>query len=212
MDDGRPRSFDPHNRPPPPNHAQGLVARSGYTVYESGTSLFDQPVLVYEASREFPNVHIFDHLGKPMGRAVKEHRGWLSNGPIRFFDNWGNEVLQMRQQVGLGDPSYSITGVVNAKLSASLTGGRITITQNGMVHGELSGGGIMGAAGNFLKIFDPAHRKVGEVKGHHEYHYFLSSVYSYVISVDPSIRGPLRQALVAVPVAMGMTRRRRHNS
>ena len=213
-DDGRPRSYDPYRRPPPPNHAQALVARSGFTVYEEGRTMFDQPVLVYEASRDFPNMAIFDHLGRPMGRTVRLDRGFLGlgMGTVRILDTWSNAVLDLRQHTGFTDASYSIRGVLDASLAPSFAGRRLTIRSRGVVHGELSAGGLMGVAGPRLTIYDATHHAVGELRGHHEYHHFLSSTYSYVMSIDPGLRGPLRQALIAVPIALGMLRRRRQNN
>jgi hypothetical protein len=206
----------PEDRQPPPGRAQGLVARSGAVVYEEGRSLFDEPVLVYLGSSTGGSGVRFavqDHVGQARGWCRAEpRRGLAVNLATEVFDVGPAPVLRVRPRPFRPRRSYRIEGVATALVNSSLGGRELSLEADGERLGLLRGSGLRGVNAAEIQILDHADRRVGRIWTGRERVGLLSRAQSYVLDVEPGLRGELRRLLAAAPVVIESIRRARARS
>jgi len=211
-----PVSLDPPE-PPPPGPAQRLVAKAGFTLYEAGNSIFDEPILVYLATsaRRRDDFTVTDHIDRPLGatRALGNPGPFAKVVPTEIVDPRGSSVLSIRQSSHRGWSKwfrliYEISGVANGMYTMSSVGSReLTLEANSEPFGYIHGAGFRGLAGKHLTLLDHDRRAVGDVRVFVEQRNPFHRTVSHVISFDPALGGELRRLLVAAPVVIEAVRR-----
>ena len=203
------------HEPGPPNLAQRLVAKAGQTVYEGGTGLFDEPVLVYVgvgrmAPMEFT---IHDHVGGRRGTSdrKKATSPFRSAPPINLRDGDGKTVLEFHRQWMIFAPNiYRVEGIVSAIFElvgagTALLGNRDDVQLRVTVKDEsvcvIRGHGFVGEPGGYFTAFDGENRQVATIKPSVE-SVGKRRTTCYVSSIKPDVGGELRRLLVAAPLVI----------
>jgi hypothetical protein len=196
--------------PPAPGFAQQLVARSGFVVYEGGRTVFDESVLVYRARtrKHWPDFDISDHVGRALAVVrVQGPRSLLGQRrPSEILDLGGSRLLRVRPINKMFSQTFEISGVANAHFVAKGSGRTATIEANGERFGAVAGSSFRGMANSQLSIVDHADRQVGVIKSYRRGG-LMRRVDDYVVSIEPTLRGPLRRSILAIPTVVAMIRR-----
>ena len=198
------RPSTPGDDPPPPGAAQGLVARAGFVVYEGGRSVFDESVLVYIAhhQRSWPNAEVVDHVGRPLG-AVRRRQthGLLRTTPLfRVTDPAGGKLFDIVAKNRLLSRRYVVTGVAAVTFrfpEQTITAGEEPV---GSIDGKL-----IGASDQRFTVLDNGNKAVAVIQRYSRGNRWVRD-YDYVTSIDPVLRGELRRAIIAAPVALEQAR------
>lgn len=213
----QPPPVPPEAEPPDPSRAQDLVARSGFTVYEPGRTVFDQPVLVYlpRRGKRWSDFDIVDHVGRPLAREVKtKDPRLLSVGvPSRIVDTYNNPILEIRPKSGrFLSTDFEVLGAANGMFSQRVTlASRLTIEANAEPFGAIIGGRLSGFSGN-MEIEDHDKNIVGEIRQYRLTRNPFSMDKALVMGIDPLLRGELRRLLVAAPPILFAIRRQQQGS
>lgn len=203
IDDGRPIGYDPENQPPPPNLAQSLVSRSGFTVYEAGSTLFDQPVLVYVMTERIPEFVIHDHVGRRLGSTATDRLTW-GRRIRRIGDAQGSTVLTVRRNSGFPVDTFRVAGAATGSILRSTSG--FELQGGSALLGTVRGSGLWPHSGSSFQIVDGDDRSIGAIRGYRQFKDGMLDVYSYAMSIEPGLRGPLRSMLPAVPTVLALSR------
>ena len=202
----------PGPAPGPPNLAQRLVANAGFAVYEGGTGLFDEPVLVYVgvgrmAPMEFS---IHDHVGQQRGASARpEATSLFRTPPVQLRDLAGQVVMEVHRRWMIFAPNiYRVEGCASGlfelvwKESGLFQNHyELRVTTNDTPVCVIRGHGFVGDPKGHFTAFDQENRQVAV---------FIPSVESvrkrrttcYVASIDPNVGGDLRRLLVAAPLVI----------
>ncbi|MEM7272894.1 MAG: hypothetical protein AAF547_07435 [Actinomycetota bacterium] len=198
--------------PPAPNRAQALVAKAGYTVYEAGRTLFDQPVLVYlpRKARRWPDYDIVDHVGRPLGAELKvgTPSPFEVTAPSRIVDSFGSPVLEIRPSRHLLRTEFAITGVATGSFVVKgLEGSRVSIEANRERFGMIRSSRLQGLGVGEARVEDDAGNVVGRIRHLRTSRNPFRRQPAWVIGLDPMLRGPLRRLVVAAPSVLAAVRR-----
>lgn len=202
----------PDGVPPPPGPAQRLVAKAGFSVYEGGSSIFSEPVLVYLSKRvrRWPDFEVFDYIDRPLAITRKAgNPGPLAlNGTTALHDMGGAPLVTIAPESKLFRHNYLVSGVANGLYTMSTIGSReLTIEANNEPFGYISGQGFKGLGGRNLTVFDHNRQEVAAIRVFVESRSLIHRTISHVISIDPNLSGELRRLLVAAPVVIEGVRR-----
>lgn len=200
---------------PPVGVVRRLVERSGFVVYEPGTTLFNESVLVYVARpkrREWPGFDVYDHLGRPMATIRREVASRLSTtrGPCNLFDRDGARLLRIEPRFHPFKPVIDVSGIAEARFSSGTTiFAGLTISANREPFGRISGDRLRGLHGRGFTIQDHNRTPVGAIRIDGD-GLFRKHVESYVVRLDTGLDGPLRRLILAAPPVLAMVRRAQH--
>jgi hypothetical protein len=185
-----------------------LVAKSGFTVYEPGASVFDESVLVFLATMhdDWPDYQVLDHVGRPLAYSKflgRDEKPWSRHrSPTVFSDPLNNEIFQLLAKSGFGDLSFEVSGVSSGQLvRTNKRDAHLTLMANKEPYGAVAGGMLTGLSASELRIFDDAKREVGAIRRFRE-GTRGRKVDNYVVSIQPGLRGELRRMLVVVPTVI----------
>lgn len=196
--------------PPPPNFAQGLVARSGAVVYEGGRSVFDESVMVYRArqKKQWPGFDVVDHVGRPLAVILAQGQSTMFTVMRRVIvmDLGGSPLLTVQPANKLFSNLFDVSGVASATFTKKGSGRKMSIMSNNERFGVIAGSAISGLLSDRLTILDDREQEVAVVRSFRRGRR-MSQVHDFVVSVDPALRGPLRRLLIAAPPILAVVRR-----
>ncbi len=198
----------PESEPPPPGIAERLVAQSGFVAYETGTDIFDEPVLVYAARPAgfWPDFDVYDHVGRPRGFARSERS--MPGAPVvraTYYDAGMSELLAVRSRSRFTNITFDVTGIADCKVFGRGTA-ELAFMANNEHYGTISGSRLGGLTSSSLRILDHRGVKVGTIRSFTEGLLF-NRVTHYVVSIDqgPSRPGSeLRRMLVVAPTMIAL--------
>lgn len=204
------------NPPPPPGKAERLVAQSGFVVYEGGSSLFDESVLVYVARTRdlWPEFDIYDHVGRPLGYS----RNVPDSGPVllerwsqdrsAYYDHGHNELLRVANS---GNSVFNVTGGATCRVVSEWKNmGNMIISANNEPYGAVVGPRYRGLTDSTLRILDARQAQVGAIKVLEEGRW-PNSIRHYVVSVEAGLRGELRSIAIAVPTMVAVIKEQQNS-
>ncbi|MEM7324748.1 MAG: hypothetical protein AAF531_16795 [Actinomycetota bacterium] len=171
-------------------------------VYEEGTSIFTDPVLVYlsrswRAPTEF---RIFDHVDRPRGLSRKVRPWALPATSVELSDPWGAPLLKVTPTRELFRFNHRVEGVASARFTMpTIRSSELTIVQNREPFGFIVGAGFQGVRGTRLTVLDDSRREVGEIRTFPGSGPWRQRTVGHVVSLEPGLGGPLRRLLVAAP-------------
>lgn len=193
-----------------------MASRAGFTVYEGGTNILNEPVLVYlgmswRSSLEFK---IFDHVDRIRGYA-KHTRSLGSPGrtPCQVHDPWGSPLIQIRPRPAPYEASYQVEGVVSGVFFASPYGAwELVIMAHNEAIGYINGRASGGVGSSEMIAFDHDRNEVASLRWFFERSNLLRRTASCVVSIDPNLGGGLRRLLIATPIVVEATRQARRGT
>ena len=181
-------------------------------VYEGGSSLFDEPVLVYlpRAGTRWSGLTIHNHVDRVLGftQKIGNPGAFTVNVAMRVADAGGNQVMEVCARPKIFRFIYEVSGVANGRYTMTTVGTQeLSLEANNEQFGFIKGQGLRGLGGKFLTVFDHDRQEVGELRAFVDHKNLFRQSVSYVLSVDPGLGGELRRMLVAAPIVVEGIRR-----
>jgi hypothetical protein len=194
----------------PPGKVEALVAKSGFTVYEPGRNLFDEPLMVYLARprSQWPNFDIYNHTGRILGASRSKRRNSLTQirAATNYYDRRMNQILRVQPHPGAFKLTFEVTGVANAEVVSTMSRfGDLIIQANNEPYGMLDSPPLLGMSATYIKILDLHKNQVGAIRTFRTDALFRRTD-NYVVSIDPQVRGELRRVLITVPTMIAVIR------
>lgn len=194
-----------------PGPAQQLVAKAGITVYEEGTDIMNESVLVYlgRPSTGWPTFEIFNHVDRSLGRtrSLGKPGRFALNGTTSIDNPLGTSMMEVRAKPNLFRVIYEVTGLTTGSIRMSTIGsGDMTLEANREPHGYVIGGHF-GVVNTDLAVLDHRRDRVGTIHSYVERAGPHQLSISHVMSFDHRVGSVLRRLVLAVPIVIEGVRR-----